>query len=449
MDVGHVCEQVKEMCAELRSAMESGDEKVADNVLLKMQRLVAGFSLEVQHKCLDVERKREDSVFFAGELASSEGEKSVRYPQIEEYRKRREKRLNARKNRMDADEGRWVTTEHDHKIHLSEEGVPDKGNPHVIAAMKKGRGSKAPKTVIKHDGTVVGNLMSDFKNPHVEQAERDFIRDAMPKWIEAGRYKYSYYDRRKFFTAGQQVRDEVIRRAKLRKKAKDEGCDGRPQIEDIYDVLRDARPFGKPEEFTRLKVQSEIDDERTEAIIREATDRFPTAWYDAIDSGEVTVMIHDAPGRGCFMAGDSWCHEGATAVIHLFAREHPSLVQDLNLESDQIADYGLVNTLAHELGHYFEWANDEVREFARSCLDSRTEKSETEYLEPGYDTKPDSFFRRYMGKQYYNGTTEITSMLMECLGYGNPFEYMTGKTMLADAKDQESLKYILGVLGGL
>lgn len=51
---------------------------------------------------------------------------------IEKFRKRRAKRL---KIRMDAEEGRWVTTENDHKVHLNEEGKPDKGNPHVIEKM--------------------------------------------------------------------------------------------------------------------------------------------------------------------------------------------------------------------------------------------------------------------------------------------------------------------------
>lgn len=90
MDVGHVCEQVKKKCADLRSAVERGDEDTAKSVLLEMTRLIAGLSPET-------EQKREDSAFFAGELASSEGEKSVRYPHVEEYRRRREKRLAARK----------------------------------------------------------------------------------------------------------------------------------------------------------------------------------------------------------------------------------------------------------------------------------------------------------------------------------------------------------------
>ena len=58
---------------------------------------------------------------------------------IKRYRQRRAKRL----SRMD-EEGRWVTTENDHKVHINEEGVPDKGNPHVLATMR-GEG-KNPKT---------------------------------------------------------------------------------------------------------------------------------------------------------------------------------------------------------------------------------------------------------------------------------------------------------------
>ena len=42
--------------------------------------------------------------------------------------------------RLDADEGSWITTENGHHVHLNSEGEPDKGNPHVISAMKGGGG---------------------------------------------------------------------------------------------------------------------------------------------------------------------------------------------------------------------------------------------------------------------------------------------------------------------
>ena len=40
---------------------------------------------------------------------------------------------------MDANEkGRWITTEEGNHVHLDKNGKPDKGNPHVIKAMKSG-----------------------------------------------------------------------------------------------------------------------------------------------------------------------------------------------------------------------------------------------------------------------------------------------------------------------
>ena len=45
--------------------------------------------------------------------------------------------------RKDSDDGgRWITTENNHKVHLNEEGVPDKGNPHVIEKMVAGGAGK-------------------------------------------------------------------------------------------------------------------------------------------------------------------------------------------------------------------------------------------------------------------------------------------------------------------
>ena len=73
-----------------------------------------------------------DGAFFAGELDDNLGEKYIEYPEIAVFRERRQKRLDAK------DEGRWVTTENDHRIHLNEEGVPDKGNPHVLRAITNG-----------------------------------------------------------------------------------------------------------------------------------------------------------------------------------------------------------------------------------------------------------------------------------------------------------------------
>lgn len=324
-------------------------------------------------------------------------------------------------------------------------GCPIRETPFVIEVMKKGRKGAKTRTSIKHDGSVVDNFTSEYRNPHVSQESRDFIKKAVPQTIENARIFSGHYDRKPYVTAGATIRDEIASRVKARKKAKDPECDGKPQVEDIYDVLRDVRDFGKPDDFDRISFESEISDERTQAILKEAFDRFPTDWYKGIDvDGECRIFIHDGPGRADFTHGGY----GGYTTIHLFARENPITVKDLGLENDELPDRAIVNQLVHELGHYMEHYNSTVRITAQQCLEDRTAKSESTYLEPGYETKADSFFSSYMGKQYYDGSTEITSVLMQHLGYGNPFDDMTGKEFWSDNKDRESLKYILGVLGG-
>lgn len=50
------------------------------------------------------------------------------------------------RNRSDEDDdGRWITTENGHRVHLNGEGEPDKGNPHVVGAMTHGSGGEAAK----------------------------------------------------------------------------------------------------------------------------------------------------------------------------------------------------------------------------------------------------------------------------------------------------------------
>jgi len=68
-----------------------------------------------------------------------------RQDSVDKFRKRRQMRMDIiayrkrRKSRLDAkEEGRWVTTENDNRVHINEEGVPDKGNPYVLKAMTSG-----------------------------------------------------------------------------------------------------------------------------------------------------------------------------------------------------------------------------------------------------------------------------------------------------------------------
>lgn len=60
--------------------------------------------------------------------------------------------------RMDADDdGQWITTENGHHVHLNSEGVPDKGNPHVLAAMSGKGGSGGKGSGEKKEGAKSGS----------------------------------------------------------------------------------------------------------------------------------------------------------------------------------------------------------------------------------------------------------------------------------------------------
>lgn len=59
-------------------------------------------------------------------------------PWVRDYVKRSLEEINRAVNahmHKDSDDGRWITTENGHKVHINEKGVPDKGNRHVLEKM--------------------------------------------------------------------------------------------------------------------------------------------------------------------------------------------------------------------------------------------------------------------------------------------------------------------------
>ena len=86
---------------------------------------------------------------------------------IAEYKKRRAARILARLDaKDDNDEGRWVTTENDNRVHLNKNGVPDKGNPFVLAAMT----GKKPKLSMNYHQKNVAKAIKTGKSLDVEEA---------------------------------------------------------------------------------------------------------------------------------------------------------------------------------------------------------------------------------------------------------------------------------------
>ena len=313
----------------------------------------------------------------------------------------------------------------------------------VEASRKKKEASK--NYAMNPDGSINGKYTKDFHNEHVSQEERDAFSKEIKEMVD---YEKGWDSSRSLYRneanrVGAKIADEIKRRAALRRGDK-ENCpiNDRPQVEDIYDVLKDMRDFGAPEGFDP-KVNSDLPKERTDAIIKEAFDRFPTDWFKDADS-EPVINIIDGPGRAICM------NKG---YINVYTQKDPGFSSG----PVTLNDRALVNDLAHELGHYFEWSNQKVQYSARDCLWERGKDSEIIEVEPGYNGYKDSFFNPYMGKIYSHGGTEIISMVMGNIGCFDPFpilegcefDYSKGKYDGRKKRDKESLGYVLGVLAGL
>lgn len=102
------------------------------------ERCIDSIQRSMRHLSSFIKPSKADSAFFAGELNGNLGERNILYPEVEAFKERRKKRLDAKSD----EEGKWITTDNGHRVHINEEGEPDKGNPHVIATMTEGEESK-------------------------------------------------------------------------------------------------------------------------------------------------------------------------------------------------------------------------------------------------------------------------------------------------------------------
>lgn len=83
--------------------------------------------------------------------------------------------------RFDEDKGRWITTENNHHVHLNEEGEPDKGNPHVIAAME-GKDTEPQKASgAKHEAAIKTIESANAKMKEIRERAKTPMRD-LEQW---------------------------------------------------------------------------------------------------------------------------------------------------------------------------------------------------------------------------------------------------------------------------
>lgn len=336
-----------------------------------------------------------------------------------------------------------------------------KGRPGQVGGSGNGGASYDP-----HGNFVPGTSLAEYRNKRISDEEREEFKKSVGRYVSNGyvstrsmkQIDLDSYDKDCYAAVGKYVAEEITRRAKIRKKAKENDpyiTDGQPQTDDIYDVLRDLRRFGiegekKPADYGFETTYSEIDPERTERIVKEALSRFPTDWLECLNESGCSIQILDIGGR-------SHCSYGTDQdYITVYAREHPEVVKDMNLEDDHLSDAAIVNSLVHEIAHHVEkrhtngvgsigWLMDRFRE-------QRTEDDYLVEYAPGEYTKKDNFKNPYMGRIYpgYGNTTECLTVLMQSLGYLNPQKQITEGFMMdpGSKRDHESYRMIIGMLAG-
>lgn len=322
-----------------------------------------------------------------------------------------------------------------------------KGRPGQVGGSGKGGVKGVAYSGDGNGGLKQGTFTADYKNSHVTDEQRQNLKN----WAKnkANSFFYTGKSGKSYASAGMEIRDEILERVKLRKKAKDLpewNKEGKVQTEDIYDALRDIRPFGANTEEAKRKILpiiSELPQERTDAIVKEALDSIPTDW---LEQAEFPVEIHIVNWNGRAHYISSTYGRNREGTIFVYAKEHPDVIKDLELsaEAENLTDMAIANQLRHELGHYIEESNYGIGNMCREYMEARTKGSATEYNYRGEELKPDKFFTSYMGRQYNDGATEILSCCLQALGYANPTEYM--QSGFFSGRDLDSYKFILGVL---
>lgn len=73
-----------------------------------------------------------------------------------------------RQDDMRSELEKWVTTKEGNKVHFNDEGVPDKGNPHVLSVIKDAivQKEKDEKSGKGKDKKVGNNVSDDYKSPY-------------------------------------------------------------------------------------------------------------------------------------------------------------------------------------------------------------------------------------------------------------------------------------------
>lgn len=156
--------------------------------------------------------------------------------------------------------------------------------------------------------------------------------------------------------------------------------------EELRDTIARVRPVGN----TSNNMNDHLERSRSpmKQVVTDAYDYYPTEWVDkSVKRGTLTPKKTD---RGYY---DDLGGEIAISGIH---------------------EKSYLETAIHELGHRFERAVPEIRDFEKLFYDRRTAGEDLKWLGSGYKyserTRFDNFIDSYMGKDYQGIVYELVSM---------------------------------------
>ena len=199
--------------------------------------------------------------------------------------------------RFDAEEGRWVTTEKDHKIHINSKGVPDKGNPYVIAVMKgedpktvKSKSAQADRSTqiktIRRANNRLGKILREHEEAQEKQRQREMRLDELEMWIDTSENLRNQYQATLDRLKGQE--DSTEYKEALEKREKYE------------DILRES----KEERDALLKEQESYDDhayiDKYEKAAKERDEAVLAAFPSAKDCTTTEEVEDYLKARGYF-----------------------------------------------------------------------------------------------------------------------------------------------------
>ena len=92
----------------------------------------------------------------------------------------------------DDDEGRWITTEEGHKVHINAEGEPDKGNPHVLAVMNGGRKSRASVSEQMSKKTAGNKIMAALTGAKTRDEKASGVKSVLSELHSGSKVKIGF-----------------------------------------------------------------------------------------------------------------------------------------------------------------------------------------------------------------------------------------------------------------